>query len=298
MKVGFFFQQADRGWVEGLLRRAGKRGIAAAAFRFAPHWQTGSFEDLGGRLRDVTHLVIVGTPRELEDSWSLFVAGAAVRRDLTVLAADGLTAADGLFASVPFFHEEETLFSYLYEQQRRHDRIGSIEQARNDLISEGLAITGQAMADAVADGREEDLLRFMRIGFDANTTDGRGQPLLVIAVKNRRKALVDLLLDRGADVNAVTQDRLTSPLMEAAVLGEDVIVSKLIEAGADLNLQAHNGQTALMMAISEGHLSVVERLLEENCETDQIDNLGMSARKYADLFKKESIRQLLEDHGF
>ncbi|MFW5811912.1 MAG: ankyrin repeat domain-containing protein [Alkalispirochaetaceae bacterium] len=71
-----------------------------------------------------------------------------------------------------------------------------------------------------------------------------------------------------------------------------------MEAGADLNLQAHNGQTALMMAISEGHLSVVERLLEENCETDQIDNLGMSARKYADLFKKESIRQLLEDHGF
>lgn len=297
MKVGFFFQKSERERIEELLKEAAGREIPAVAFRFAAHWRDKGFGDLEERLRDLTHLVVVSTPGELDRSWVAFVAGASIRKDLTVLADDGLSPPDGLLREVPFFEQRETLFSYLKEQRRHHDRIGSIEQARNDLIGEGLAITEQAMADAVADGREEDLLRFMRLGFDANTRDSRGQPLLVIAIKNRRTPLVELLLEHGADVNLVTQDRLTSPLMEAAVLGEETICDRLIEAGADLNLQAHNGQTALMMAISEGHISVVERLLRQECETDQIDNLGMSARKYADLFKKESILELLDQHG-
>jgi hypothetical protein len=195
---------------------------------------------------------------------------------------------------VPVFKDTVQLFEYLREQQRYHDRIGSIEQARKELIDEGLAITEQAMSEAAAEGREDDLFRFMRIGFDANTRDGRGVPILITAIKNRRESVVDLLLKHGADVNLVSQDRLTSPLMEAAVLGEEAIANKLIEAGADLNLQSHNGQTALMMAISEGHTGVVKRLLEEGCGTDQVDNLGMTARKYAELFKKERILRLLE----
>ena len=292
MKVAFVFQKAHRQQIEELLREARTHSLPAVAYRFSSHWQEQEFHRFRQRFQDLTHLVITAEATELRERWSSFIAGMGLRRELAVLC-DG-EELPGLYATVPVFKDTVQLFEYLREQQRYHDRIGSIEQARKELIDEGLAITEQAMSDAAAEGREDDLFRFMRIGFDANTRDGRGVPILITAIKNRRESVVDLLLKHGADVNLVSQDRLTSPLMEAAVLGEEAIANKLIEAGADLNLQSHNGQTALMMAISEGHTGVVKRLLEEGCGTDQVDNLGMTARKYAELFKKEPIIRLLE----
>ncbi|MFP4301561.1 MAG: ankyrin repeat domain-containing protein [Spirochaetaceae bacterium] len=295
MKVAFVFQKTDRHRITELLREARKRSLPAVAYRFSDHWQEQEFHRFRQRFQDLTHLVLTGEATELRERWSSFIAGMGLRRELALLCDGG--ELPGLFISVPVFREARQLFDYLEEQQRYHDRIGSIEQARQELIDEGLAITEQAMSESAAEGREEDLFRFMRIGFDANTRDDRGVPLLVTAVKNRRESVVELLLKHGADVNLISQDRLTSPLMEAAVLGEDGIASTLIDAGADLNLQSHNGQTALMMAISEGHTDLVKRLLAEGCETDQVDNLGMTARKYAELFKKEPILRLLDERG-
>lgn len=276
------------------MREARAHSLPAVGYRFSPHWQEEEFHRFRQKFQDLTHLVLAADAGELGTRWSSFIAGMGIRRELSVLCDGG--ELPGLFSSVPVFRESTKLFEYLEEQQRYHDRIGSIEQARNELIGEGLAITEQAMSEAAAEGREEDLLRFMRIGFDANTRDSRGVPILITAVKNRRDSVVNLLLRVGADVNLVSQDRLTSPLMEAAVIGEEGIAEKLIEAGADLNLQSHNGQTALMMAISEGHTSVVRTLLKEGCKTDQIDNLGMTPRKYAELFKKKPIIELLNEH--
>lgn len=290
------FQKAEREKIESLLREARERALPAVAYRFSRNWQDLGFGELKKSLAETTHLVIAGEPKELRERWSSFIAGVGLRSELTVLCVDGGEKLPELYSSVPVFRTSRKLFDYLEEQRSYHDQIGSVEQARDELISEGYAITEQAMSDAAGEGREEDILRFMRIGFDANTRDSRGAPLLITAINNRRESVVDLLLRHGADVNLVSQDRFTSPLMEAAVLGEDSITEKLIEAGADLNLQSHNGQTALMMAISEGHTGVVERLLSEGCKTDQIDNLGMTPRKYADLFKKEPIIRLLDTH--
>lgn len=70
----------------------------------------------------------------------------------------------------------------------------------------------------------------------------------------------------GADVNA-TDERGSTPLLEAARYGHDDIARILIAAGADLNVKDNDGKTALMLAVQGNHDEVV-RVLKQAGETD------------------------------
>ena len=72
--------------------------------------------------------------------------------------------------------------------------------------------------------------------------------------------VVTMLLDKGADVNAVSAQGET-PLHAAALMGRFFIVKSLLQKGANINIADHRGYTALMFAIREGHEDVVKLLL-------------------------------------
>lgn len=69
----------------------------------------------------------------------------------------------------------------------------------------------------------------------------------------------------GADVNA-TNERGSTPLLEAARYGHDDIARVLIAAGADTKVKDHDGKTALMLALQGNHDEVV-RVLKQAGET-------------------------------
>jgi len=88
-----------------------------------------------------------------------------------------------------------------------------------------------------------------------------------------------LLLDHGADVNAVTTDDfLQIQPLGCAVATPDVpnpsqeestvlqLVDLLIDRGADINAQRRDGMTALHSAAHRGHLQVIRRLLEQGAD--------------------------------
>jgi ankyrin repeat protein len=75
-----------------------------------------------------------------------------------------------------------------------------------------------------------------------------------------------LLSSPGADVNA-TNERGSTPLLEAARYGHDDICRVLIAAGADLKAKDKDGKTALMLAVQGDHDEVV-RLLKQAGETE------------------------------
>ena len=75
-----------------------------------------------------------------------------------------------------------------------------------------------------------------------------------------------LVSSPGADVNA-TDDRGSTPLLEAARYGHDDITRVLIAAGADLKAKDKDGKTALMLAIQGDHDEVV-RVLKQAGETE------------------------------
>ncbi|TRY27329.1 ankyrin repeat domain-containing protein [Brevibacillus sp. LEMMJ03] len=79
------------------------------------------------------------------------------------------------------------------------------------------------------------------------------------AVANRQVAAARLLLERGADVNAVQSGGWTA-LHEAAMLGDAGMVTLLLERGADRAAQKDDGLTPLDLARENGHDAVIALL--------------------------------------
>ena len=75
-----------------------------------------------------------------------------------------------------------------------------------------------------------------------------------------------LVSSPGADVNA-TDERGSTPLLEAARYGHEDICRVLIAAGANLKSKDRDGKTALMLAVQGDHDEVV-RILKQAGEIE------------------------------
>ena len=85
---------------------------------------------------------------------------------------------------------------------------------------------------------------------------------LMVAVKEGNSDVVKALLSAG-DVNVnVTDEGGNTPLIEAARFGHDDIARALIARGASLEKKNLRGDTALSLAVTNGHDEVVKVLKE------------------------------------
>ena len=69
----------------------------------------------------------------------------------------------------------------------------------------------------------------------------------MVAVRDGREEAVALLIEKGADVNAVN-DYNETPMHAAAYRGANDIVQYLFDKGAKLDVVAHDGRTPLIVA--------------------------------------------------
>ncbi len=88
---------------------------------------------------------------------------------------------------------------------------------------------------------------------------------LSLACTNGNTAIVELLLEAGADPNTALPGGETA-LMTASRTGRLGPVKALLARGADVNAREHKGQTALMWAAAEGHVEVVDALLKAGAD--------------------------------
>lgn len=109
-------------------------------------------------------------------------------------------------------------------------------------------------------GDAEVLREFSQAGFPLDLKNSKGYTALMIATYNGNGAVVDYLLQRGAD--ACMEDR--------------------------------RGNTALMAAIFRGEFAIARTLLKQDCDTAQTNKAGHSAEDFARVFGRERVAQLLE----
>ena len=85
------------------------------------------------------------------------------------------------------------------------------------------------------------------------------EPVLKLAAELGYLAMVDLLLDHGADIEA-TDDAGQRPLLSAAFYGQTEVVRRLLDRGAALDAVGWSGQSALANAAIRDQHQTVELL--------------------------------------
>jgi ankyrin repeat protein len=131
-------------------------------------------------------------------------------------------------------------------------------------------------------------------------------PLHLICDKNRPEvedsdlvAFATLLIDRGADVNALAFSWGGTPIWYAAYHGIYGLVKLLIDNGADVNLDGpHATQKIICQPLLRGQLDIASLLLDAGAETDNIDMCGADAHLAAELWLQgDTLTDALEMVG-
>ena len=129
--------------------------------------------------------------------------------------------------------------------------------------------------------------------------DGYGMTALMWAARTGHEAVVRLLLEEGADVNAKNKSGETA-LMGAANKGYETIVRLLLEKGADVNMKYENGITVLSIVAFRGYKTTMRLLLEKGADINLKDKYGETAlMKAAECWYREGkeVAQLLLEKG-
>ena len=97
-------------------------------------------------------------------------------------------------------------------------------------------------------------------GIDVNERDENDQTLLHwVASRKKFKDLVQVLVDKDADANALDDENET-PIFKAVRNGKHDAVEKLIDAGADLNFKNEENQTVLDLAKAKQNSNLIQLL--------------------------------------
>lgn len=123
-------------------------------------------------------------------------------------------------------------------------------------------------------------------------TDDRGRTALIWAAEGGYEAVVQLLLEKGANVNA-KEDREKTALHRAAWGGHEAVVQLLLEKGADVNAKDRYGSTVLHMAARGGYKAVARLLLEKGADVNAKDGHDRTALHVAAVGGHEALVQLL-----
>ena len=113
---------------------------------------------------------------------------------------------------------------------------------------------------AASSGHKAMVELLLAKGADMNSRDGSGQTALHLAAKNGFQSVAEVLLANKADVNARDGSQST-PLHEAAVNGHADVLTRLLSASAKPDSEDDHGRTALSYAVEKAHSDCVKALL-------------------------------------
>lgn len=126
------------------------------------------------------------------------------------------------------------------------------------------------------------IARLTTIGHDPDIRDDEGHPLIMEAVYTGNRAVLDAVIDGGANVNARSTSNNGNAILLAGMHDHAALVPTLINAGAQIDglLSEAQPYSALMIAAMQGHFETVRALVEAGADLT-IEASGRTAADYA-----------------
>ena len=132
-------------------------------------------------------------------------------------------------------------------------------------------------------------------GVNPNLIDGNGNPMLVLAIKDRSYKVIDVLLAAKAMDVDLSNKQGETPLMMASINGDLPLVRTLVlrnKAQID-----HISWTPLHYACAKGHLEVAQFLIANGAKVDSLSLGGTTPLMMAVQSGNELLVKLLLDKG-
>lgn len=214
------------------------------------------------------------------------------------LVLNGLIWAAGLevpAAGVPAPEPSIPLYATIDEAIAR----GDLADVRRHVATDPQAARGAAGArlsplhQAILRRQTAIVLLLLENGADVNAPDSSGRTPLHLAVERDDAAVVRELLARRAD--PARRDKIGwTPLHHAAAKNRLEIARLILDAGADPNLRSERGGTPLHEAAASGGAELIGLLLERGTDPSIRSHTGVTALDIARQFKNEAAIAALE----
>ncbi|WP_408951969.1 ankyrin repeat domain-containing protein [Lysobacter sp. Hz 25] len=145
------------------------------------------------------------------------------------------------------------------------------------------ALHAQDVPAAAIVGDADAVRRLLDLGLPVDALDSQGCTALLRAAGGGHRAVVDLLLARGADPQLAAHSGAT-PLSAAVSMRHAEIVDRLVAAGASLEQRLPGDLTVLMVACALGLTDLAARLLTAGADVHARDAQGRMALHCAAMF--------------
>ncbi|KAG4256551.1 hypothetical protein FPRO03_14015, partial [Fusarium proliferatum] len=173
---------------------------------------------------------------------------------------------------------------------------GLLKRYFDDCLPEGTSLVHVMSRYGVVGALGAILGRADQVGIDIDGEDSDGRTPLWWAAERGHEAVVQLLLEWSASVEAADKDGRT-PLLCAVAQGHETVVQLLLDWGANTNAVDKDGRTPLWWASLEGHEAIVRLLLDWGADTEAADKDGQTPLRLAADRGHEATVQLLLDQG-
>jgi ankyrin repeat protein len=168
-------------------------------------------------------------------------------------------------------------------------------------LAVSIAFIGNAHADAQLDlfraARADNaggVKSLLERGVNPNVRDEHGQTALLVAMREPSPKVVDVLIASTKVDVEMRNSKDESPLMMAALKGQQDLVMKLIARDADINKP---GWTPLHYAATNGHVAIMKVLLEKHAFIDAQSPNGTTPLMMAAMYGSSEAVKLLVDEG-
>ena len=141
---------------------------------------------------------------------------------------------------------------------------------------EPLGSPDAVLLSAAASGKPNDVSNALAAGARIEARDAYGRSALLLAVLAHHVETAQLLIEHGADPNAV-DDRLDTPWLATGTTGSVAMLETLLPAGPDMSIKNRYGGIAIIPASERGHVDYVRRVATTGIDVNHVNDLGWTA---------------------